>query len=486
VESRIAIFGKLVRDFMRDVPLAVPMATALGEAVERMESANASSATVTDAEGCPVGIVTEQDITRRAAFKLDASTPVDAIMTAPVSIILEDEYLYYAIARMRRRNLRHMPVVDGERRLCGMLNLHDALAAVSETQMRQIDILTRDESIDGLKLIKAAQVELADQLLGDNLPATEIQALLTHINNDIYRRIVDLNIGNMDVDGFGAAPVGFSVIVMGSGGRGENFLFPDQDNGFILEDYPDERHTEIDAWFIELGERMTRDLNEVGLPLCKGFVMATNPLWRKTISQWKEQVSLWSHKRNVTALRLCDIFFDFRAVWGEADMARDLRGFVTKTASTNPSFLLEMHADDTEHQVALGWFGRLLTDQEDNGHKGQMNLKHTGTLPLVEAMRLLVLREGIEAISTLERMDALMDKGVLNNDEHDYLAGAYRHISHMLLRQQIADFKSGRKVTNFVSPKTLSQRERNMLVDGFKAIRALRQRVHSEFTGEIF
>jgi signal-transduction protein with cAMP-binding, CBS, and nucleotidyltransferase domain len=115
-----------------------------------------------------------------------------------------------------------------------------------------------------------------------------------------------------------------------------------------------------------------------------------------------------------------------------------------------------------------------------------MNLKHTGTLPLVEAMRLLVLREGIEAISTLERMDALMDKGVLNNDEHDYLAGAYRHISHMLLRQQIADFKSGRKVTNFVSPKTLSQRERNMLVDGFKAIRALRQRVHSEFTGEIF
>ena len=30
---------------------------------------------------------------------------------------------------------------------------------------------------------------------------------------------------------------------MGSGGRGESYLFPDQDNGFILADYPDAEHT---------------------------------------------------------------------------------------------------------------------------------------------------------------------------------------------------------------------------------------------------
>lgn len=486
METRIAIFSKLVRDFMREIPLAVPDGTALGEAVKRMETANASSATVTDTKGHPIGIVTEQDITRRAAFQLEDTAPVGDVMTAPVSIIQDDEYLYYAIARMRRRNLRHMPVVDANRRLVGMLNLHDAIAAASETLMGQIDILTRDESLEGLKLIKGAQVELADQLLEENLPATEIQALLTHINNDIYRRIVNLNLADMESDGFDPAPVDFSVIVMGSGGRGENFLFPDQDNGFILEDYPDEKHTEIDAWFIELAGRMTRDLNDVGLPLCNGYVMATNPLWRKTLSQWRDQIQLWSKKRGVTALRLCDIFFDFRSVWGDPAQAEDLRGFVTKIAGSNPAFLSEMHADDHDHQVALGWFGRLLTDKETEDHKGEMNLKHAGTLPLVEAMRLLVLREGIEAISTLGRMDALKDKDILNDDEHDYLSGAYRHISHMLLRQQIADFKAGRKVTNFVDPNSLSQRERDMLVDGFKAIRSFRERIKSEFTGEIF
>ena len=51
MESRITIFSKLVRDFMRDVPLELPMATALDETVQRMENAKASSATITDGDG---------------------------------------------------------------------------------------------------------------------------------------------------------------------------------------------------------------------------------------------------------------------------------------------------------------------------------------------------------------------------------------------------------------------------------------------------
>ena len=51
METRTAIFSKLVRDFMRDVPLAVAEGTPLGEAVQRMDAAGASSATVIDARG---------------------------------------------------------------------------------------------------------------------------------------------------------------------------------------------------------------------------------------------------------------------------------------------------------------------------------------------------------------------------------------------------------------------------------------------------
>ncbi len=486
MDNRTEIFSKLVRDFMRTVPLAVAKGSSLADAVAGMVRENASSATIIDTDARPVGIVTEQDITRRAAFKLDGTALVDAVMTARVYTISEDEYLYYAIARMRRRGLHHMPVVDGHGVLKGMINLADAIAAASETLMGEIDTLTQENSIDGLKLVKAAQVALVERLTRDNLPVNKVQALLTHINNDIYRRAVNLNLAAMADEGLGQPPVNFSVIVMGSGGRGENFLFPDQDNGMILDDYPNEQHTEIDAWFINLAERVTRDLDQVGLPLCKGFVMATNPLWRKTATQWKEQIQLWSQKRNITTLRLCDIFFDFRSVWGDEAKAKELRTHVTQIAGNNPLFLREMYEDDIEHGVALGWFGRLLTEKENKDFKGQLNLKHTGTLPLVEAMRLLALRGGIEKISTLDRMAALRDAGALSDDEHEYLSNAFVQISGLLLRQQISDFKGGRRVSNYVHPKTLSRREHNMLVDSFKVIQALREKVKSEFTGEVF
>ena len=483
--TRTAIFGKLVRDFMAMGAPTLTPGTPVGEAIRCMADADASSVIVVGKDGKPVGIVTEQDIARRAAFKVEPAAPVARVMTSPVVAIEADEYLYYAIARMRRANLRHMPVVDDAGRLAGMLDLHTAVAAAAETQMREIDILTQENNVEGLKHIKTAQAELADHLLRENLPTTEIQALLTHINNDIYRRVVDLNLKAIADEGGGTPPVEFCVIVMGSGGRGENFLFPDQDNGMILADYPDDSHTEIDGWFIGLAERVTRDLDVVGLPLCRGHVMATNPLWRKTISQWKEQVRLWSHKRNTTALRLCDIFFDFRSAWGNPAMAEELRRFVTATASGNHAFLREMYEDDVGHGVALGWFGRFITESDDPQFKGQMNLKHTATLPLVEAMRLLALRDGILRTSTLRRMDALKDKGVLSNDEHDYLAGAYRHISFLLLRQQLVDFHAGKRVSNFVHPDSLTERERDMLTEGLKAIRALRRRIKSEITGEL-
>jgi signal-transduction protein with cAMP-binding, CBS, and nucleotidyltransferase domain len=486
MQSRTAVFSKLVEDLMRRVRLAVPSGTPLGDTVARMARVDASSAVVVGAAGQPIGIVTERDITRRAAFKRDPATAVEAVMTAPVSTIRADEYLYYAIARMRRAGLRHMPVVDDSGRLVGMLDLHDALAAVSQTLMAQIDALTQDSSIDGLKQVKSAEAELAQQLLDENLPATEILALLTHINNDICRRVVDLELAAMADEGLGTPPVEFSVIVMGSSGRGENFLFPDQDNGMILAPYPDDRHAEIDRWFIELAERMTRDLDAVGVPKCKGDVMATNPLWRKTLPQWKEQVGRWSRKRNIAVVRLSDIFFDFRCVWGDPAMADELRQFVTAAVRGNPAFLREMFADDADHGVALGWFGRFITEKEKEAFKGQMNLKHAGTLPLVETMRIMALREGIVETSTLGRMDALKAKGLLTADDHDYLVGAFRHIARLLLQQQLRDYAAGKPVSNYVPPESLTERERDILIEGFRAIRTVRRYLQSEMTGELF
>ncbi len=488
MSQRTSVFSKRVKNSPIEQAVTVAPDTPLKEVVHAMAEQKASSALVVDEANCPRGILTEQDITRRIVFRVAETTSVSDVMSTPVICVYEEEYLYYAIARMRRRGLRHMAVVDAAGKLVGALSLARTIAAASSQLMDEIDLLTREDNIQGQIEIKQAQVSLAKHLVDEQVPTPEIQGLLTRINNDIYRRIVNLNLSQMVAEGFGPPPVNFSVIVMGSGGRGENYLYPDQDNGFIIEDYPDENHTRIDSWFIELAERMTRDLDAVGLPMCKGFVMATNPLWRKTLSQWKQQLEIWNKRPNTTRLRLCDIFFDFHTVWGEPDMADELRRHVTAISTNNPAFLRAMYEDDQDHGTALGWFGRFITvkKEDEPDYAGYLNLKHTATLPLVEAMRLLALREGIIKIGTLERMQALHEKGVLANDEYDYLSGAFRHISGLLFRQQIRDFIGGKRVTYFIHPESLSEREKDMLTDSLKAIDQLRKRIRSEMTGDLF
>ncbi len=484
--SQTIVFRQLVRDFMSPEPLTVAPEAPVAEVVGRMSDGQASCAVVVGSAGNVLGLVTEQDVTRRIAFRATPETPVHRLMTESVMSIADDDYLYHAIARMRRFGHRHMPVTDRGGALVGMLDLHAAQAIAARRMMDQIDRLTHEGTVEGLAEIKAAEVELAGDLFADNVPTPEIQALLTHVNNDIYRRIVEAALRALAEDGRGAPPVPFAVIVMGSGGRGENFLFPDQDNGFIIADYADDEHQRIDGFFTALAERMTRDLDRVGFPLCKGYVMAVNPLWRKTLPQWCAQVSLWSRRRNQVMLRLADICFDFAPVYGPPAMVAELRRHVTGVAKGNHMFLTDMYRDDSEAGVGLGLFNRFITERKVKAHKGKISLKHTGTMPLVEAARLLALREGIDATSTLGRLAALHESGVLDKDEYDYLRGAFEHITGLLLRQQMADFEAGREVSNYVAPMALSRREKDLLVDSFKAIRALRKRIKADFTGDIF
>jgi signal-transduction protein with cAMP-binding, CBS, and nucleotidyltransferase domain len=451
-----------------------------------MTAEKASSALIVDGEGRLAGIVTEQDVTRRVAFSCTGTEPASAIMTRPVQSVAAIDYLYRAIATMRRFGWRHMPVVDDEDRPCGMLDLHDALAIAGEQTLRHVDRIAHDGGLEGLREIKAAEVDLAEDLFADSVPAPDVQALLTDINRDIHRRVLAAVLKDMAVAGHGPPPVDFAAIIMGSGGRGESFLFPDQDNGFILDDYPDERHTEIDAYFIELAERFTRALDAIGFPFCLGFVMATNPVWRKTRSQWRHQLGIWGHKSTETAAQLSDIFFDFRGFWGPEAWVEELREAALAMAGSSSAFLFALAGEATRHDVALGWFGRFVTEHKKPEHKGKINLKHAGTLPLVSAVRVMALRHGIAEVSTLARIAALKEKEVFSADDADYFDGALRQVTHLLLRQQLADFKAGKPVGNYLHPRRMRKREREQLIRALKAIRMLAEVVRLEFRGEVF
>ena len=479
------IFFLRARDHARRPPVAVTADATLREVIGRMATEKASAAVVVDGGRGPVGIVTERDIVRRATFAAPPEQPVGDLMSFPVRCIREDEHLFIAIARMRRLGHRHMPVIDGEGRLAGILDLHDAMARAAEDMVLAIDDLTRDDSDDGLREIKAAQVRVADTLFDANVAVGDIQATLSHVNNDIYARLLERNLAAMAGEGLDAAPAPFAMIIMGSGGRHENFLVPDQDYGFVVEGGADALDEDADRWFADLARRLSRDLDAVGIPYCTGGVMATNLKWRRTLAGWREQVNTWCRRARVDPLLDFDIFFDFRLGWGESGLAAALREHVTERTAGNETFLREVYSADRDHRTALKWFGRFATESADPAHRGKVNLKLHGILPLVEAARLFALRDGVPATSTRDRLAAAHAAGVLTDDEHDELEGARRTICRLLLGRQLADFRAGAPVSSFVDPKGLTPRRKRDLRQALRAVERLRARMRVEFGGDV-
>jgi len=475
--SQTAVFTRRVRDHMGTPPVILAAGARCEDVVRLMRDGAFNSAIIRDGCGQLRGIITEQDVVRRITYLRDPESPVAEVMNSPLETVGENDYLYQAIARMRARRLRHMPVVDDGGQVVGILQLDDALAASAGATMDLIEHLAHRESLQGMRQTKSAQAALARALLKDRVPAPDVQALLTRINNDLHARVLDLCVQGMKNDGFGESPVDFDVIVMGSAGRTESFLGPDQDNGFVLADYPDWQHSQVSAWFIELAERMIKALNDLGFPYCNGQVMAVNPLWRKSLSQWKAQVDRWVEKATYPLLRLCDIFFDFTSVYGSGVMSAELRAHVGD-AVRRPEFLHRLFKSDEQHGVALGLFGRLQVDRRQG--MGKINLKNAGALPLVGAVRVLALREGITDTSTIARIKALHDKKVLTADELDYLTEAFRFVTELLLRQQLKEFKAHRPPGKYVTLATLSKRRKHLLIESFKSIRSFRLRVRLE------
>jgi CBS domain-containing protein len=478
------LFLRPARDAMRDVPM-LPGTAPVRAAVAAMAESGASIVLALDEAGKLAGVLTERDVVTRVAFKADPNAPLSALATNAPLTAPPDEPLYRVIALLRRQGFRHVPVVERDGEPLGVIARADALAAISARLLAELDVLGKlGHGLDDHIAAKRAQAAFARALLDDGLPAPDIQRAISEINRDIHRDLLDGAIAQMAAEGKGPPPVEFTLLIMGSGGRGESFLAPDQDNGFLLADYPDDAHTRIDAWFVDLAERFTLSLDKAGFVLCKGNVMATNPLWRKTRAQWRDQIALWIRRRSPVALLYADIFFDFAAAWGDPAPALELRKHVAELLARERGFLHAMLGEDRRLGVALGFFGGLKATGTGE-HAGEIDLKINGTMPLVASARLWALARGVEATGTRERLDALAKLDVVSPAEAAALTEAFEAVTFFLLRGQLTDEEAGKAPDNFVRPDEMDKRERERLIAALKAIDRFAAHTRAEFTGKL-
>lgn len=207
--------------------------------------------------------------------------------------------------------------------------------------------------------------------------------------------------------------------------------------------------------------------------------MATNPLWRKPLAQWHAQVTGWVRARGNQEIMFTDIFFDFRAISGPPELAAALRRHVTMAARDNLPFLAQISWLQKDHASSVDLFGQLIA--RDGAEKDAIGLKLRGTKPLVEIVRLLALKNGVEATGTPARLTALAEAGVLAGEDAGRLIEDVAFLLELLLRHQITRISARRAPDNCVKPASLDRPERERLVQIFRDIDRWRQRLVADY-----
>ena len=145
-----------------------------------------------------------------------------------------------------------------------------------------------------------------------------------------------------------------------------------------------------------------------------------------------------------------------------------------------------LYFSEEQSDAAIGFFGQFILEKNDEENKGYLNLKHTGTLPLVESIRLYSIKNKITKISTFERLEELNKLKVLTDDETDFFKNAHRFMSKILLINQVERAQQGLEIKNFINPKKLLDREVKLLKIYLKTIKDLKKRVRVDIGEEYF
>jgi CBS domain-containing protein len=393
----------------------------------------------------------------------DALTmPVERAMSYPLAAVPADAFVYRAIGRMSRLNVRHLGVVDEMGCVIGALSSRDLLRLRAGEAVVLGDEIDEANDVHALGSAWAKLPAVVKSLLAEGVSARDVAAVISRELGALTRRAAVIAEGRMRDAGRGGPMCPYAVAVLGSGGRGESLLAMDQDNALVFADGAP-GGTE-DRWFEQLGVHVADILHEVGVPYCKGGVMARNPQWRGSLATWRERIGHWIGQSNPQSLLSVDIFFDMRPVHGDGRLCTTLwrDGFDTARGQLGFAKLLAEAAGSGES--GLGLLGRFRTSQ------GRIDVKKVGLFRIVSTARALAIRHHVVERSTLARLAGIKALGIGAASDLDALIAAQETLLDLLLAQQTEDLERGRPPSNAVAVRRLSSRDRDRLRSTLEAV----------------
>ena len=467
-------------DLARKPPLTCTRDTSLREAFKLMQDAHVGSIVVVDIvpDGERVlGILTRSDLIGRVILpELSLGTAVGEVMSSGALTLDSEATAADATLMMAEHSIRHIPVVQrvqGRQHVIGVVSERD-LFTLQRLGVRQLSAeIRRTADVNALITVAASIRKLSHYLVAQGVAASHVTRLISRLNDQLTMRLLAL----MTTE-FKIPADNFCWLAFGSEGRQEQTIATDQDNGIVYVAgavAPDR--------LLEFAQRANRTLAACGFPLCKGNIMAGNPQWCLTYERWETLFAGWIDRGDPTALLNASIFFDFRPLFGNIELASRLRTDVLRRAR-NERFLKQM-SDNALRNRPPSTGGLLELWFSDSG-PAHVDLKMNGTVPFVDAARIWAYAAGLEQTNTSERLTRLAELGRLPATDVRGWIAAFEFFQLMRLREQqhrsggddLADHNP-----NCVEVSLLSPLDRRIINEAFRQARKLQQRLELDFPG---
>lgn len=425
----------------------------------------------------PVGIVTDKDIRNTIAVGIyPINVPVEKIMTSPVICYPKGLTIAQAQVAMIKHKISHLCLTkDGtpNTKAIGIVSEHDIIVSQGNNPAALIKAIKRANKSKTLRAIRERVMHLLSGYIRQNIPMTHVSKIIFELNDATIKRVIERSLAKMDQE----PPVKFAWMSLGSQGRKEQLLHTDQDNAIIFEDVPNSELENTKSYFMALAKQVNKGLYNIGFDYCPADMMARNPSWCLSLSQWKNQFENWMINPENEDILLCSIFFDYDISYGDVQLTNKLADHIFELSENNQLFLAAMASVSLRSPSPLGFFRQFLIERNGE-HKDFFDLKKRALMPITDAGRVLILQHKIKNINnTAERFEKLASLEPQNSEL--YLSCSYT--AKALLKFRTKQGLMHKDTGRFIALNALTKEERIKLKRSFKTISQIQELIKLRF-----
>lgn len=445
--------------------------TPIREIVHSMSDSRATCAVV-DLGDRSLGIVTDRDLrTRVLAAGLGGDAPASAAMSAPAYTCRPDRLGSDILLEMLDRGFRHFPVVSPTGKILGVIEDLDLVAAHAHSSFFLRQRIGSAQTVEELAGAARELVPTVIAMHDARVAATNIMAVYSIVVDALTRRLLEIEVRQAGLS-FGS----FAWLALGSEARREMVPSSDLDTAIVW--FGDDDEPTVREPLQSLAAKVIDDLRACGLRSDAHGACASSPLFVRSVRSWQDAVRSWiADPTQEQALILASVLVDGRPVWGVhtgTPVADTFR------LADRGSVLLRMLARFAlSHRPPTG-FLRGLVVEHGGEHRGQLDLKHGGVIPIVDLARWAGMAAGVTSASTIERLRAAAAAGTLPQADAQTLEDAFELIAALRMQHQVRQLRAGETSDDYADPGELSDLTRSHLKEAFRAVASVQKRVAAE------